>query len=102
MLLYRYLRARQMCATGGRGGGGPVGVSDGQWEEICKFGEAGDVGNAFDVVAFVLDEPKRCGVLRWFAESARSGRRDRMPLPRPLPETLIARICVGRTRGTML
>jgi hypothetical protein len=81
-------------------GGGPAVVTGDQWEQTCKFGEADDAGHAFDIAVLALDEQKHRAVLRWFVESARSGRCDPMPLPEPMPGTPIALIRVVRADRT--
>ncbi len=81
-------------------GGGAAVVSGERWEQTCKFGEVDDVGHAFDIAVMALDEQKHRTMLRWFVESARSGRSDPMSLPEAMPGTSIARIRVVRTDRT--
>lgn len=77
-------------------GDGPAIVSEGKWEQICKFGEAGDAGREFDIAVLALDEVKHQRVLRWFIESGRLGRWGPTPLPEPMAGTSIARTRVVR------
>ena len=75
-------------------------VSGERWEQTCKLGEVDDAGHAFDIAVMALDEQKHRTMLRWFVESAHSGRSDPMSLPEPMPGTSIARIRVVRADRT--
>jgi hypothetical protein len=64
--------------------GGPIAITAGEWEGPCRFGEPTDEGFSFEVASVMLDLRQHEKILRWFAESERSGRCEPMQLPVPL------------------
>src|ERR1035441_10979931 len=67
------LFARRADWTGWWPQGGPITVSNNEWQQICKIGGAADEGYAFEIAAVAADERGRRRILRWFEEGSRSG-----------------------------
>jgi hypothetical protein len=93
--LWVFARRADLSGWWPQGGAAAI-VSEGKWEQTCKFGEASDAGHEFEIAVLALDEIKHQRVLRWFIESARAGRWDSMPLPEPMAGTSVARTRVVR------
>ena len=79
--------------------GGPITVSNNEWQQTCKFGEVADEGYAFEIAAVATNERGQRRILRWFDEGSRSGSWAPMNLPAPVAGTGVSTIRVRRRRA---
>ncbi len=93
------LFARRADWTGWWPQGGPITVSNNEWQQICKLGGAADEGYAFEIAAVAADERGRRRILRWFEEGSRSGCWGPVNLSTPVAGTGVATIRVLRGRA---
>ncbi len=66
------------------------------WTQLCKLGDADSNGHAFDIAAVAVDNRTHHRILRWFQESALTGRLYPMALPAPVRGARIAAVTVQR------